>query len=91
MRFVLTNEEYKYMKYIEYGDYHHIAPPPRIGDTIKRLCDDSLLVQLPNPTKENSPLFTRFTRYGRLLFFLHELVHGAKWCVTCGLERLMGG
>jgi hypothetical protein len=90
MRLVLTSEEYRYMQYIEYGDYHGITPPPRIGDTIKRLCDDGLLAQVPNPSRENSPLFTRFTRYGRLLFAAHELAHGAKWCVTCGLQRLMG-
>lgn len=90
MRFVLTSEEYRYMKYIEYGEYHDITPPPLIGDTIKRLCEDKLLVQVKNPKREDSPLYTRFKRYGRLLFFLHELVYGAKWCVTCGLKLLIG-
>ena len=59
----LTEEEYKYLWYIEYGEpYHHISPPPKIGEVIKTLLADGIVQQIANPTLEKSPLYTRFTR-----------------------------
>lgn len=69
----LTQDEFNYCWYIEYGaPYHYIATPPMIGQVIKTLIADGICIQLPNPTLEKSPLYTRFTKEGRMLFLAHE-------------------
>lgn len=69
----LTENEFKYCWYIEYGEpYHYIPTPPEIGAVIKTLITDEICCQMPNPTLETSPLYTRFTRQGRMLFLAHE-------------------
>jgi hypothetical protein len=69
----LSEHEFKYCWYIEYGEpYHYIPTPPKIGECIKTLISDEICIQLPNPTLEKSPLYTRFTREGRILFLAHE-------------------
>ena len=70
----LTENEYKYLWYIEYGDpFHYIGTPPEIAATIKKLLEDGICIQLPNPTVEKGQLYTRFTRQGRMLFLAHEV------------------
>lgn len=69
----LTEYEYMYCWYIEYGTpYHYIPTPPEIGTVIKTLISDNICIQLPNPTIDASPLYTRFTHEGRMLFLVHE-------------------
>jgi hypothetical protein len=70
---MLTKDEYNYCWYIEYGQpYHYIEGHGMIGQVIKTLLADGICIQLPNPTLEKSPLYTRFTKEGRHLFFVHE-------------------
>lgn len=90
----LTEHEYNYMWYIEYGaPYHYIPTPPEIGQTIKTLIAEGMLIQLPNPTLEKSPMYTRFTKAGRMLFLAHEWMldfkHPTEWEI--GYENALEG
>jgi hypothetical protein len=83
----LTLFEFLYMWYIEYGaPFHWITPPPNIGATIKKLIEDGFLIQLPNPSLDKSPLYTRFTKEGRVLFGLHEIALGFKHPTDEGVD-----
>lgn len=89
----LTWNEFKYCYYIEYGrPAHDITPPPAIGQTIKSLIADGILVQYDNPMHreqrevEKAPLFTRFTVKGRLLFFLMEWIFEFKYPTEAEFE-----
>lgn len=72
----LTENEFKYCWYIEYGEPYHYIPDVQgkseVGAVIKRLVEDGICIYLPNPTKEKSPLYCRFTPQGRVLFLAHE-------------------
>lgn len=71
----LTLEEFMYLWYIEYGNpYHYIGGDGQIGAVIKKLLDDGICIYLPNPIKEKSPLYCRFTPQGRMLFLAHEVL-----------------